>query len=372
MGWQIVGHTTIYRAQGLYAAHPNVVRTPSGDLLVLFHRSPYLGYAHHSHPLFEIYSCRSVDDGSSWNEASPVVSDPLGGVIDFGTHTLSDGSIFLHASTNELVPAHDLATVKFKVPIHAKAVGDYDNSTWISRPGIPFWVQSWDDGYTWTSPERFPPIADAVWGSPAEHSGVCRSGVLSLPNGRLLMPSKATDNPDGEQPYFGMIRFSDDMGKTWEYGGRIAEDPVAHFSEPTIHLTPSGRILVLYRCHPAQGRKFLALVYSDDGGETWSKWRPTSIFGSPGHMLGLRDGRIFVTVGTRWEGQFGCTGRVVEPEAGDLDSSPDFVLRSDAKDNDCGYPWSVELKDGKVLVVYYYSYPDGSCGIEGTVVEEIS
>ena len=27
--------------------------------------------------------------------------------------------------------------------------------------------------------------------------------------------------------------------------------------------------------------------------------------------------------------------------------------------------------DGKVLVVYYYSYPDGSCGIEGTVVEEV-
>ena len=87
--------------------------------------------------------------------------------------------------------------------------------------------------------------------------------------------------------------------------------------------------------------------------------------------LGLRDGRIFVTVGTRWPGQLGCTARVLEPEGSDLDSAPDLVVRADSLEGDTGYPWSVELNDGRVLVVYYYTYPDGQRGIEGTVVEEV-
>ena len=192
------------------------------------------------------------------------------------------------------------------------------------------------------------------------------------------MPSKATDLTTGEFRYFGMMRVSKDMGETWEYGGRIAEDPVAHFSEPTIHRTPSGRILVLFRCHPGrlgpdivrdQGfegpfiddpafvGRLLVLVYSDDDGETWSPWRPTTIHGSPGHMLGLRDGRIFLTVGTRWEGQRGCVGRVLDPEGSDLDTAPEFVIEDK---RDCGLRcglvaiplWSVS---NSTMVVYWSS-----------------
>ena len=53
-----------------------------------------------------------------------------------------------------------------------------------------------------------------------------------------------------------------------------------------------------------------------------------------------------------------------------MDTAPDIVVRSDSADRDCGYPWSAELGDGRVLVVYYYVYSDGVRGIEGTLVEE--
>ena len=89
-------------------------------------------------------------------------------------------------------------------------------------------------------------------------------------------------------------------------------------------------------------------------------------------MLGLKDGRILVTVGTRWEGQQGCLGRVLDPEGTDMEVAPDFVIRSDSHDPDCGYPWAIELEDGRVLVVYYYVYQDGIRGIEGTIIEEVS
>ena len=256
---------------------------------------------------------------------------------------------------------------------------------------MPFWVRSTDDGYTWSKPVRFPPLPDAINGDPAQHTGVSRSGLLVMPDGRLFLPSKATDVTD-EFRYFGMLRISHDMGETWEYGGRICEDDVAHFSEPTIHRTPSGRILVLYRCHtgalgpdivrrqsltgphvtdPSFEGRVLVLVYSDDDGRTWSKWRPTMIHGSPGHMLGLRDGRIFLTVGTRWAGQRGCSARILDPEGENIDTAAEIIIRDDARSPDCGYPWSVELDDGRVLVTYWHHFDDDLRGIEGAILEEV-
>ena len=377
MSWQVVDRMTIYHESGMYALSPTVTRTPSGSLLVTFQRATHLGYSHHEHPLFNVQACRSEDEGQTWSGPHLVTVDPRGGVMDRGVHTLPDGSIFLHSSCTELVPAADAVE---------------HGGSWVVQHGKPFWVRSRDDGYTWSAPKRFPPLPDAVWGHPAQHSGVSRSGLLVMPDGRLFMPSKATDLTTGEFRYFGMLRVSSDMGETWEYGGRIAEDPVAHFSEPTIHRTPSGRILVLFRCHPGslgpdivrdQGfegpliddpafvGRLLVLVYSDDDGETWSPWCPTTVHGSPGHMLGLRDGRIFLTVGTRWEGQRGCVGRVLDPEGSDLDTAPEFVIEGSGLSADCGYPWSVELNDGRVLVAYWHHYPDNHRGIEGAILQEV-
>ena len=301
MSWRVVDRVTVYHEAGMYALAPTVTRTPGGDLLVGFQRAPHLGYDHHEHPLFQVIACRSRDDGRTWSEAALLTADPMGGVMDRGLHALPDGSLFLHASCNELVPAEG-----------AEVHGQH----WISRPGKPFWVRSRDDGRTWTAPRRFPPLPDAIWGHPAQHSGVCRSGLLVLPDGRLLLPSKATDRPGGAYPCFGMLRVSRDMGETWEYGGRIAEDDVAHFSEPAIHRTPSGASSSSSaatrgpwapassgtrastdpsRGTPSSPTASWPSLQSDDDGATWTPWRPTRIHGSPAHLLGLRDGRIFLT-----------------------------------------------------------------------------
>ena len=190
------------------------------------------------------------------------------------------------------------------------------------------------------------------------------------------MPATATEDPMGTGPYFGVLRVSADMGETWQYGGRIAQGPVAHLTEPAVHLTPAGRLIILFRCHvrrdmARQDRElFLAFAESDDVGRTWAQWRATSVHGSPGHLLGLRDERILLTVGTRWPGQRGCVARVLDPEATDLETAPEVAVRTDSSDRDCGYPWAVQLRNGRVLVVYYYVHPDGVRGIEGSILEE--
>jgi hypothetical protein len=375
MSWKVIGHKTIYREKGWYAVHPNVICTPKGDLLVLFHRSPAHGYSRHGHPLFDIRGCRSTDQGQTWGSQKLISTYPLGGVADFGTQVLFDGSIFLHASSVELVPDRD-------VP----------GGRWLGKWGKPFWIKSFDDGFSWSQPEKFPAIPDSMTEDPASHNGVCRSGLIELPDGKLLLPGKATDDPKGQPPYFGTLRISHDMGQTWEFGGRIAEDihdsncgfegafqlengkfRVGHFSEPAACRTKNGKIILLWRYYPKgfnDEKLTLEMTYSEDDGNTWSEHESTTVRAEPGHILRLRDGRMFITAGTRWQGQCGCTGRVVEPEGGDLNTAEDFIIRNDSSDSDCGYPWSVELEDGSVLVVYYYVHKDGTRSIEGSILKE--
>ena len=151
MSWQVVDRMTIYHETGMYALSPTVTRTPSGSLLVTFQRATHLGYSHHEHPLFNVQACRSEDEGQTWSGPHLVTVDPRGGVMDRGVHTLPDGSIFLHSSCTELVPAEDAVE---------------HGGSWVVQHGKPFWVRSRDDGHTWSAPVRFPPLPDAVWGHP--------------------------------------------------------------------------------------------------------------------------------------------------------------------------------------------------------------
>ena len=146
-------------------------------------------------------------------------------------------------------------------------------------------------------------------------------------------------------------------GHTGALGPQIV--PEQGFTEP-LASDPAfmGRVLVL------------VLVTADDDGKTWTPWRATRIHGSPAHLLGLRHGCIFLTVGTRWEGQRGCVGRVLEPEGSDLDTAPEFVISNASISADCGYPWSVELLDGRVLVAHWRHFEDDLRGIEAAFLEE--
>ena len=77
MSWQVVDRMTIYHESGMYALSPTVTRTPAGSLLVTFQRATYLGYSHHEHPLFNVQSCRSEDEGRTWTGPHLVTVDQV-------------------------------------------------------------------------------------------------------------------------------------------------------------------------------------------------------------------------------------------------------------------------------------------------------
>jgi len=94
MSWQVVEHMTIYHKLGMYALSPTVTRLPSGNLLVTFQRAPHLGYAHHQHPLFNVQSCRSEDEGQTWSEARLITANPFGAWIEASIHSQTKASSY--------------------------------------------------------------------------------------------------------------------------------------------------------------------------------------------------------------------------------------------------------------------------------------
>ena len=94
MSWKVVEHLTIYYESGMYALSPTVTRLPSGNLRVTFQRAPHLGYAHHQHPLFNVQSCRSEDEGQTWSEARLITANPFGAWIEASIHSQTKASSY--------------------------------------------------------------------------------------------------------------------------------------------------------------------------------------------------------------------------------------------------------------------------------------
>ena len=99
---------------------------------------------------------------------------------------------------------------------------------------------------------------------------------------------------------------------------------------------------------------------SEDGGRTWSPWRPTGVSGSPPHLLLHSSGALICAFGRR-EPPFG--ERAMVSYDGGKTWADEYVLDGRPKDSDLGYPSSVELPDGSIMTVYYQKYvqPDGGC-----------
>ena len=91
---------------------------------------------------------------------------------------------------------------------------------------------------------------------------------------------------------------------------------------------------------------------SSDGGRTWTVPHPIGIWGLPSHLLRLRDGAVLMTYGYR-RAPFGIRAAISRDRGRTWPLS--FTLSDDGAGSDLGYPSTVELKDGRLLTVWYES-----------------
>ena len=375
--FRIIKHFTIYQNNRYYSAFPAVVSLGNGKLIVAFRRAPnYNGlpgipetYFQHGDILSQLVCCYSDDNGDSWSDASLIYSPPVGGSQDGGL--FYDGKyIYANSFIWKYVPkqvAEELKKTGRNEFIHCYLQTMVPAGSYIMR--------SKDCGKSWEGPFIPAPLPINKEVLPGDFLTIHNRGnIVRASDKRLLLVGQAL----GFSPGFNssvVIYESCDNGEKWEYFSTAADcRGVSIFEEPRLHITPSGKYVMLIRCHRDGDQLFeravLYITESLDKGKTWSTPVNTKIHAEPATSFQLDKTRIAVAYGYR-KAPFGIRLRICNEELTDIESAQEYIIRDDAGNIDTGYPWISRIGKNKFLITYYINKREykGAAQIEGTLFE---
>ncbi len=102
-------------------------------------------------------------------------------------------------------------------------------------------------------------------------------------------------------------------------------------------------------------------------GRRGARRSPPGIFGLPGDLLVLQDGRLLCTYDRR-TAPFGVRACISENGGRTWQVEQEMVIRNDLPNSDLGYPTTIEYSPGHLFVYYYGQGLDGVTCIQGTHV----
>lgn len=191
-------------------------------------------------------------------------------------------------------------------------------------------------------------------------------GPMELKDGRLFYLGRTYDvnqEWNGKTLKDGIYAMWSEDGKNWSEPALLPvgkELNGTHWlCEPHAVECDDGSILAVIRAHRNDNNIMsLAVTRSADGGKTFSEIVPIGFGAStedwrgegPAHLLRLSNGNIALTYGYRLA-PYGIRARISCDQGHTW--GKEIVLRDDGVNWDLGYPASVELKNGKILTVYY-------------------
>ncbi len=371
---RIIEHKTIYRDEE-YVAFPNLARRADGSVICAFRhaleRQKEFGRVTHVDPTAKDVYIVSPDGGLTFGKDLHVIIDDRMSDQDPCVNVLSDGRIIVTYFRWDLVPMGqgpsewgEDAFRQFGRHLHDK----YD-----AFPDGAAYSISDDNGETW----RHMPTLHMEGVPP---TGGIRGNITELPDGTLLMPFYGALRV-GELSRCGLVK-SADRGESWTYFSDMAFDPTLekNYLEANIYRTESGRIVGLYRTQTDYNKPNvdfedtylnMHISVSEDDGKTFGPVQEIENCwcSSPVHALRLKSGKVLLTYGYR-KAPFGIRARVCNAELTDISESEELILRDDAPNGDLGYPCSLQLDNGDILVAYYISAPDGIRTIDVSVLRE--
>ncbi len=336
--------TRIYSESRSYSAFPHVVRLEGDELLLAFRQAPrHPAGVRHTDPKSIITVIRSPDAGKTWNvdEAAQLAA---GGGQEFGLLYLGGGRVGGALAAHEVFPESE-----------------------AERSGVP-----------WTHPREFPfRSVGAVWCWSDNYGLTWRvdrtilvgpgvqacAPAVRLCDGTLMIPAYGAR---GRSKIGSSVLYrSDNKGVTWSDGIDIARGtPKSRaYQEPVLmELTP-GHLLCMLRVGDPKAPGIFWRCESNDGGQTWSKPESTDILsGACPRLLKLRDGRLLLTYGRRFE-PYGIYATISDD--GGKSWGDTWQLRP-APDGDHGYTSSLEFDNGRILTTTYGKNARGVTGITGT------
>lgn len=343
----------IYRDSQYFCAFPSIVRQFNGELILAFRRAPerrpYGGRCTHGDPNAQLVLLRSHDGGQTWSQKPELIyAHPLGGSQDPCMTLLKDGTIL--CSSYLWV---------FQQP-QCPAGGTYDNTGWKQSFSGGYLVRSGDSGHHWDGPIMPPQVlgdtaVDAL-GRPLPAYN--RGNILASKDGLLFWAAVRSDKaiyPGSTGSLTSVhLMVSPDSGSTWQYSCPIAVDSKIGFNETYLYETAGGDLVAFLRTYDENGKVQNAVARSSNRGVSFDNWQGFGFHGHPHCASRLNDGRVFFAYGYRLK-PYGIRGKVLNPECTDICEAKEFIIRDDGGSTDLGYPWSIVLPDGRVLIVYYFN-----------------
>ena len=151
------------------------------------------------------------------------------------------------------------------------------------------------------------------------------------------------------------VTFSKD-GYNWSEPKRlpnIPEDDIKLECEPDVIQLKNGELLVQIRVHKTSSGWGGMYLYQTVSSENMTKWSDPVYLGvpaSPPHLMRHSSGKLICAVAQR-EAPIAEQILVSDDEGKTWDGP--YNIDEDAPDGDMGYPSTVELKDGRLMTVYY-------------------
>ncbi len=329
----------IYRKQGVYAPFPTLLWNPQTEqVYVAFSKKRTKTH-------FEtLDSSRgymtSRDGGRTWEEISRLPQG-LVGPRPKEIATARDGSLIrIGQNWRRWYPPERRAQFARKYAIATP--GTYKPG-WFAITSGGWVARSDDGGKTWE--KTAVPELDTYMSCSSPWS------FIQLHDGRLVRAFLVRSGPKDSGDVFAVFTADGKNAKTL----RVMGDPneKLRFTEETlVYETSSGVIWMLTRVEGGDDHLWQAV--SRDGGQTWQS-RKTGIVGHPpSGLVALRDGRLVLTYGYR-HSPYGIRAVISRDQGLSWDTNHVIVLRNDGAGYDLGYPRSMQLKDGTILTVYYFT-----------------
>jgi hypothetical protein len=217
---------------------------------------------------------------------------------------------------------------------------------------------STDRGRTWRGPFRLPLFGQKGIAARTDYL------VGGKHDCTLFLTASKRDGREGRP----LCVRTTDGGRTWKFVSWIGPEPKGYAIMPsTVRLSGKELLTAVRRREGPKG--WIELYRSRDGGKTW---KPDGVpapdlgEGNPPSLIRLADGRLCLTYGRRAL-PYSIEARLSGD--GGRTWGKEVTLRAGGGGRDLGYPRSVQVRDGKVVTVYYFW--DRKTGVERYVAATI-
>jgi hypothetical protein len=362
-------HFVLYKNYHFFSSFPSIVLLEDNRLLLLFRRARDSRWLLDDNDDESILIKHQVDHVDSRSQITKIyfnldlkpISDPEPLSINPEAAD-QDASLLILANKNLLLSSFSWYPIhsRFSKPLQKKGVRLYGHPD-VTGCYYIFWGGftriSNNLGKTWSAHNYLPALPGAnevCLGKRGNHGGAIRGQAVEIGNEILLPVYSLLKNNKTSSSH---LYISNDQGQSWSYRSAIALDKQQELdlNEPSLLHLGDNRIMAFMR--NTSGNDHLVTAISNDRGHTWEDWVERKVIGHPTHPLRLSDGRVFICYGYRHE-PFGIRGHLMDSSAENF-IGEEMIIRDDGLCGDVGYPWSAEMPDGQILVVYYFTTEDG-------------